>query len=92
MIGPDSVIRKNKKIVFRDIGGILYVFDDKKMVMHTYNEVGSFIWRMLKAPKRVAYIVGKIAQAYEVSLKKAEVDVITFVEAEAGRLFLLDNS
>ncbi len=92
-IKTETRVRRNPEAATRVVGETLYVFDDSHMVLHTYNDVGSFIWGVLKSPKKVSAIVAAVASSYDVSLKQAEKDVIAFIQSESGsgKLFAVDN-
>ncbi len=93
-VSVKTKIKRNSKIILKIVGNTLYVFDEKKMLLSTYNELGSFIWQSVNKPVSIEEIVKKVVQIYEVQPKQAEKDVIQFVQLELGkdRLFLVDNT
>ncbi len=92
-VREETKIRRNPEAATRVVGETLYVFDDSHMILHTYNDVGSFIWEFLKSPRKVSAIIAAVASSYDVSVKQAQKDVIAFIQSESGsgKLFVVDN-
>lgn len=88
-----TVVKRNPKVTTRLVGDALYVFDEKRMILHTYNDLGSFIWKFLRTPKTVEQIVRRVVSVYDVADTVVQKDVMQFVigESGSGKLFALDN-
>lgn len=84
-------VKQNPKIIHRFIQDQLYVFDDKKMIMHTFNPVASFIWKQAEKATTLEAIAQKVCEEYDVPKKQAMQDVEKFVkqETQKTKLFIL---
>ena len=84
MPGIDQVFQKNENFVFRQIDDATILVPIKNNVgdmgsIYNLNEVGAFVWEHLDGEKKLVDIKSLVAEAFEVSPKKAERDLLEFV-------------
>lgn len=76
----DERPRQNTDTAARRIGGLFYVVDPSTSELHSFNEVGSFIWELLDGTKTVSGIVDAVVSSYEVDRPRAERGVAVFLD------------
>ena len=76
----DERPRQNTDTAARRIDGLFYVVDPSTHELHSFNEVGSFIWELLDGTKTVATIVDAVVSSYEVDRLRAERGVTVFLD------------
>lgn len=78
-------IKQNNQVVSRYIKGRLYVFDENASLLHTYNEVGSFIWSLAKKPIEIEKIIQIVIDKFDVSETISTRDVTDFIRKESKK-------
>lgn len=79
MIASDTIPVSNDTFTVREIGEEIIFLNEKGDMLHTLNEVGSFLWKCIDGTKSVGNILKLMCDEYDVSCDKAEKDLITFL-------------
>ncbi|MBN1621403.1 MAG: PqqD family protein [Endomicrobiales bacterium] len=72
-------IRRTPHVAYRIISGQAFVVNTKNSTLHELDEVGTFIWKLIKGTGESSKIVNKVYKNYEVDRKKAQDDVMEFL-------------
>ena len=62
----NSVINATKDQVSCDLAGEAVILNQKDSVYYGLNEVGAFIWNLIKEPKKVSEIINAILEEYDI--------------------------
>lgn len=73
-------VRRGSKTASRIVEGEAIIFTPQDSMIHSMNEVGTRIWELLEQEKTIEEIVKVICKEYEVEEKKAEQDIMEFIE------------
>lgn len=84
----DAVVRQSTRTASRVIDGRAVVVVIDAQVLHTLNDVGTYVWSRADG-RSLSSIVGELVEEYEVEPQRATADVIQFAE-ELVRLGALD--
>ena len=63
-MGPDTVIRRAPDLAQRVFEGEMLVITARDGMLHRFNEVGTFIWRLLDNAMTVEAMVTAISEAF----------------------------
>lgn len=77
----DCIVRRSSGQVSCEIDEQVVALSVEKGSYFQMDEVGSFIWDVLKEPMSVSGLCTKLCSAYEVELSECEVDTVVFLEA-----------
>lgn len=78
-ISLDTKVKQSPKVIKKVLQGKVYIFTQKDLNLHSFNEVASFIWMAAKKPVSVEQLVNKVVKEFEVSKRVAQKDVKEFV-------------
>jgi len=80
IINNNSVPKKNKYIIFRNIiDNKIILYNEQNGSLYCFNETGKLIWNMIDGNKNVKEIIKLIENKYEFSSKKIENKIIDFL-------------
>lgn len=80
MVKLSTVIKRNPKIISRQIKNQVFILDVRSGEIRTLNEVAGFIWKLTKKKIPVNKIVERICAEYEVKPEIAKRDTLDFVK------------
>jgi len=81
----------NDGFCVRELGGETIFLAAKGDVIHSLDEVGSFIWKAVDGRNSLEVILKKITEEYEIDHATAKADLLAFVrELAAKNLLKLD--
>lgn len=75
---PKTRIKRSKRVIFKEVEGIVYILDPRSSTIHTLNETASFIWQHLNTPCSVKELTTLMTENFDVEEKKAAVDIKDF--------------
>ncbi len=79
----DCIVRRSAGQVSCEIDEQVVALSVEKGSYFQMDEVGSFVWDVLKEPMSVSDLCVKLCSAYEVELEQCEADTIVFLKAMA---------
>lgn len=88
---PTTKIRKSKKIISKEVDGVVYILDPRNSTVHTLNETASFIWWCLKVPRSLKQLISLMVEEFKVGEKKAAQDIEDFILHYLKEELLLQN-
>lgn len=91
-INLNTKIKQNPKVIKKVLKGKVYIFTQKDLNLHSFNEVASFIWAAVKKPVSVGQLVNKVVKEFRVSKQVAQKDIKEFVNHCLENKFLLIES
>ena len=80
MITEQSRIKAAQDLTFADLDGEAVLLDLKSGQYYGLNEVGTYIWSLIDAPRTVADIVAAMAEEFDVSREQLNLDVMNFLQ------------
>ena len=92
MISTKDKAIRNPKVAFRVIDGEAILLTPHNSMIHTFNTVGTTIWKLLDKEKKISELVSAVKDEYEVKLKEAEQDVLEFIEQLYQKKMVLINN
>ena len=85
----NSKVKRCQEVAWRILEDNLVVITPKDTTIHRANETGVFIWQQLGSrAKRVEQIVKTLHTTYDVTEKKAQSDVLSFVKTAVKKRIL----
>jgi len=78
-----------RDLVWREIDGEIAIISPENKHLHTFNNVGSNIWKMLDGKNDLDAITDKVASKYGQSLSVVKKDVSEFIN-DLDRLNLIE--
>lgn len=87
-ITPATKIKIGKRVVFREVEGLVYILDPRNATIHTLNQTASFIWLRLKAGQTIGELTQAVMENFKVEEKKAKADIKDFVSEYLEEGFL----
>lgn len=69
-----------KHLITKFLGEQAFIFDSKRVQVHTLNETASLIWQLVNKKHSLKQIITEICRQYDVSEKQAKKDVTEFIE------------
>ena len=83
-ISDGQVFVRSRAVVSRVVAGETLIVPVRGKVgdlasIYSFNETGSLIWKLLDTPRTVGYVVGAVAEEYQVDTEKARQDVLRFL-------------
>ena len=69
----------NKDIISREIDKECYLIDPKRRILHTFNETGNFIFKLISKKHTSDEIINKISEEFQIDKKEAEKDLNDFI-------------
>jgi len=91
MISLKDKVKQSPKVAFRVIEGEVIILTPHDSTIHTFNPVGTSIWKLLDNEREISEVVKAIREEYEVSQKEAEQDVLEFIEHLYQKKIVLIN-
>ena len=79
MIASDTIPVSNDTFTVREIGEEIIFLSEEGNMLHTLNELGSFVWKCIDGTRSVGDILKLMCEEYDVSRDKAEKDLIEFL-------------
>ncbi len=78
-------MRRNPEFLLREVAGTIVVVPVGQATtafpgMITMNPTGAFLWEKLETEHTVETLVAALVEHYEVTVEKAQADVVSFVE------------
>lgn len=88
---PSTKIKRNKEIIFKEVEGVVYIFDPRNSTVHTLNETASFIWQSLKISRSIKELSVLMSKYFEVNKEETAKDIESFVlQYLKEELFILE--
>ena len=75
----------NKKIIFKEADGLIYILDANEGKLRSLNETASFIWTNMKKPVSRKEILAKLLQEFDIDLETAKKDLNSFLEKYSSK-------
>ena len=72
-------IKRSKRVIFKEINGVVYILDPRNATVYTLNETASFIWQSLKIPRSSEELISLITKNFNIERKKSEKDSENFI-------------
>ena len=69
-----------RHLITKFLGEQAFIFDTKRVRVHTLNETASLIWRLINKKYSLKQIIKEICNKYNVTEKKSRKDVTEFLE------------
>lgn len=92
VIGPDTVLQRNKDILFNQIDGEVVMLSVENGKYYGLNKVGSRIWVLLERPITFNMIIDILQKEYKISAEQCFFETHEFFSKMATRqLIILDN-
>lgn len=79
MIALNTTLCRTSNAASRDIAGEVIILSAKDSMLHSLNELGTTIWKLLEKPRRVEEIVSALLEEYDVERAVLEKDVVEFL-------------
>jgi hypothetical protein len=84
VISDTQVFVRSRAVVSRVVAGETLIVPVRGKVgdlasIYSFNETGSLIWKLLDTPRTVGYVVGAVAEEYQVDTEKVRQDVLRFL-------------
>lgn len=76
----DTVITQNPETPTRRIEDFVHVLDTSEGTLHTFNDVGAFIWESIAEPRRVGDVVAAVVVEFDVDEGTAAADTLAFAD------------
>lgn len=70
----------NEEILYRKIEGRFFLVDPKNFFLYSLNEVGSYIWELLKNKIPKSQILKKLKEEYDVDSETLKMDLEEFLQ------------
>ena len=80
-----SIVVATEDQVSSDLAGETVLLSMRSAMYYGLDDVGSRIWELVSAPRRVSEICAAIEQEYEVTAERCEADVLRFLRELAAR-------
>jgi hypothetical protein len=84
VISDTQVFVRSRAVVSRVVAGETLIVPVRGKVgdlasIYSFNETGSLIWKLLDTPRTAGYVVGAVAEEYQVDTEKVRQDVLRFL-------------
>ncbi len=79
VITEESIVVMADNLTAAELGGEAILLDVKSGNYFGLNEVGVFILELLKNPRSVKYVVGKMLEEYDATSEQITADVLAFL-------------
>ncbi|MDI6642251.1 MAG: PqqD family protein [Elusimicrobiota bacterium] len=73
-------IAHSKNIAYRVIGGKAFIVDTKNSYLHSLNELGTEIWKLLSKPIEFEDLINNLLNEYDVDRNTLQADLTEFIE------------
>lgn len=74
-----------RHLITKFLGEQAFIFDTKRVRVHTLNETASLIWQLINQKSTLGGIIKEVCRQCDVTEKKAKKDVIEFLEKYVRR-------
>ena len=93
-IQPDQKVQISSEVLFQEVAGEIVLLDLESESYFGLDPVGSRIWTLLQAGRKVGEVVDEILREFDVDRKTVEADMAELLErlSEAGLIQLSDES
>jgi hypothetical protein len=81
IISLDSFFERSEDLVWREIEGEIVILKEDGRNIHTLNKVAGTIFSLADGSRNAQSIANEICQRYNVSLEKAQDDVLEFCDS-----------
>jgi hypothetical protein len=88
-ITKKTKVKRNNKVIFKEIDETIYILDSKNTTIHTLNETASFIWKQLKRPLEIKELTDLLCKNYKVEKKRAVKDISEFIKKYIKQEFII---
>ena len=78
-LGAKIKIKRSKRVVFKEINGVVYILDPRDSTVYTLNEIASFIWQLLKTSRSTKELISLIIDNFDVEKERAKADLENFI-------------
>lgn len=78
-------VRRNPLAAWRELDGQIMLVTPADATLHLLNDVGSFIWKQLDAPRSTGELAAALCAEYEVDEDTARRDVTDFLDEILGK-------
>jgi hypothetical protein len=87
---PDDTlcVKRNPQVAWRELDGQVMLVTPADAVLHLLNDVGSFLWKQIDAPRTAAELADAVFAEYQVDQETARRDVAEFLGEILGRQML----
>jgi hypothetical protein len=81
MISSDSIPVPVNGLCVRELGDTIIIITESGDELHSLDEAGGFIWRLIDGKTTVMHIIEKMCQEYDVDRSRAEHDLTNFLSS-----------
>lgn len=78
-LAEDSLIRRNRDVVFCELSGELALLDLHSNTYYGLNKVGARIWEMIQEPRSLPQLCEAIVEQYDVDPARCRIDIEALV-------------
>jgi len=79
-LNSSDKFKPTQHLISKFLGNQVYIFDKKKIKVHTLNQTASLIWRLINKNQNLADITKRICSEFEVDKKTAQKDIVSFLK------------
>jgi hypothetical protein len=80
MVNLKSVPLPNRNCIIKDLGEDTILISEKDNLIHTLDEVGAVIWKLIDGKRNLGAILDAVCAEFEVDRKEAEDDLFPFMD------------
>jgi hypothetical protein len=78
-VARDSVVVRNKELVFREVDGETVMLSVETGKYYGLDPVGGKIWELIEQPMAVSELCARLLEEFDVELETCEQDVLCFL-------------
>ena len=76
---PTTRVKRSRRVIFKEVDGVVYILDPRNSTIYTLNETASFIWQSLKTPRSIKELISLLTKSFKVGKVKAKTDLEDFI-------------
>ena len=81
LLTPSAVVSRSEELVSAPIGDELAMMDVDTGSYYMLDDIGTFVWEAISGPTRVADVLVRVREQYDVSAERCEADVLALLES-----------
>lgn len=80
MSSLDKIPVKSNELSVRELGTNIIIISESGKELHTLDDIGSFIWKVIDGHSTVTAILNKICDEYDVDMSRAKSDLLSYLK------------
>ncbi|MFC1591027.1 PqqD family protein [Thermodesulfobacteriota bacterium] len=80
MISLECSVAPSQDVIWRLVDDEVFIINEDGETIHVLNRTGGFIWELCEQEMKVADIVERVCERFEVSPEQAEADTVDLLE------------